>query len=230
MKTLVLSDGRRLEYELTRKNVRNINMRLAADGTVRVSAGRRVSSAYIEQLLIQRADYFLEAVDRFRERDRKSEPSLCRVNWLGGVYPVRVIRSARERAVLDVTELRVFTLRADDGEYLLSLIRSAVAESFARVADELNAEVREKLSERGLDPPPTKITVKDMRSRWGSCSYERGHISLNVRLSAYPRETVLSVLWHEYAHYWHHDHSAEFYGFLISLYPEYYRWNDLLKS
>ncbi len=131
---------------------------------------------------------------------------------------------------MDEIECRVFTRLGGDGEYVLSLIRRAVADRFAVLCRGLNEEVRAELMRRGLTPPPTKITIKDMKSRWGSCSYTRGHISINIRLAAYPQETVLSVFWHEYAHYWHHDHSQRFYDFLLDMYPDYFRWNDLLKE
>lgn len=229
MKELKLPDGRSIHYELTRKRVRNINFRVKADGTVRVSANSRVTVAYIERLLAQRADYILSAAERLSERENRSKPTLDRVNWLGREYPVRIIRSTREFAVLDETEIRIFTIRGDDWEYLFGLINKTISDSFAALCRELNERVRRELSESGLEPPPTRISIKDMSSRWGSCSYNKGHISINIRLAVYPRETVLSVIWHEYAHYWHHDHSAAFYAFLERHFPEYRKWNDLLK-
>ena len=231
MKTIALPDGRTISYELTRKPVKNINLRLRPDGAVNVSASSRVPIYRIEQLLTEHADSFLKAAERAQERERKTDiASLESVNWLGENYPVRIIRNARETAVLDETELRVFTQRADEEEYLRALVTRTIADNFVKLCGELNGEVRSALAARGLEPPPTRITVKDMRSRWGSCSYTRGNISINIRLAAYPRQTVLSVFWHEYAHYWHHDHSREFYAFLERHYPEYYKWNGLLKS
>ena len=152
------------------------------------------------------------------------------MNWLGKTYPVRPIANSRECAVIDEDEIRVFTRMTNDPEYILTLVQKAVSERFCALLGELNAEVRKTLENFGLKPPPTQITVKDMSSRWGSCSFTRGHISMNIRLAAYPRQTVLSVLWHEYAHYWHHDHSKKFYDFVLRFYPEYYKWNDLLKK
>ena len=76
---------------------------------------------------------------------------------------------------------------------------------------------------------PEKWQMRDMKTRWGSCTPAKGHISINIRLAPYPRQTVLSVVWHEYAHYWHRDHSARFYAFLEAHFPEYRRWNSLLK-
>lgn len=229
MRELKLPDGRTINYELTRKPVRNINLRVKPDGTVRVSASSRVTVGYIERLLAERADYIFSAAERLRERESLAEPTLDRVNWLGREYPVRVIASSRERAVADEAEMRVFTLHGNDGEYVFGLINEALNERFAALCRELCGEVEAKLAESGLTPPPTKITIKDMSSRWGSCSYAKGHISLNIRLSAYPRETVLSVIWHEYAHYWHHDHSSAFYAFVERFFPEYRCWNDKLK-
>lgn len=227
MKTLELG-GRELTYELTRKSVKNINFRVKADGIVYVSASRAVPVGRIEELLAERADFLLNAAERLRERDNRNEIENS-VRWLGREYPIRIIQGARETALLEQDECRVFTRHGDDREYVGRLIRQAQAARFAELCRELDAEVRRDLSAAGLTPPPTRISIKDMSSRWGSCSYTRGHISVNFRLAAYPRETVLSVLWHEYAHYWHHDHSARFYAFVKRFFPEYDRWNGLLK-
>ncbi len=228
MKTLELGGGRELTYELTRKSVKNINFRVKADGIVYVSASRAVPVGRIEELLAERADFLLNAAERLRERDNRNEIENS-VRWLGREYPIRIIQGARETALLEQDECRVFTRHGDDREYVGRLIRQAQAARFSELCRELDTEVRRELSAAGLAPPPTRIFIKDMSSRWGSCSYTRGHISVNFRLAAYPRETVLSVLWHEYAHYWHHDHSARFYAFVKRFFPEYDRWNGLLK-
>ena len=210
--------------------MKNVNFRAKDDGIIYVSANSRVSVKEVERFLTERADFFFGAFERLQAREKRSEINTETVNWLGQEYPVRIIHNARECAVLDEIECRVFTRLGNDGEYVLSLIQRAVADRFAALCRELNEEVRAELQRNGLTPPPTQITIKDMKTRWGSCSYTKGHISINIRLAAYPRETVLSVFWHEYAHYWHHDHSKRFYDFLLRLYPDYYRWNDLLKE
>lgn len=150
------------------------------------------------------------------------------MNWLGKEYPVRIIQNARELALLDESECRVFTRLGDDAEYVLALIQKAVGKRFSELCRELNEEVRAELARDGLKPPKTLITIKDMKSRWGSCSYARGRISINSRLAAYPRGTVKAVFWHEYAHYWHHDHSKAFYDFLRERCPDYFTWHQAL--
>lgn len=229
MKTITLSDGRTLTYELTRKRVKNINCRPKSDGIVYVSAGARVPVGEIERFLAEKANFFLDAFAKLRERERQSEINTSSVSWLGREYPVRVIQNSRETAVLDESECRVFTRLGDNAEYVLELIQRAVLARFTALCGELDAEVRAELEQDGLKPPSTQITIKDMKSRWGSCSYTRGHISINSRLAVFPREAVKSVFWHEYAHYWHHDHSAKFYAFLTKHCPDYFKWHEYLK-
>ncbi|MDE6733653.1 MAG: M48 family metallopeptidase [Oscillospiraceae bacterium] len=228
MKTITLPDGRTLTYELTRKRVKNINFRPKEDGIVYVSANSRATVREIERFMNDRADFFFEAFEKLRSREKKSEINTRSVNWLGKEYPVRIIQNARELALLDESECRVFTRLGDDAEYVLELVQRAVGKRFAELCRELNEEVRAELERDGLKLPPAQITIKDMKSRWGSCSYTRGHISINLRLAAYPRETVKSVFHHEYAHFWHHDHSKSFYDFLQAHCPEYHKWHKAL--
>lgn len=230
LKTITLPDGQALTYELTRKSVKNINFRPKEDGVVYVSASPRVPIREVERFLVERADFFFGVFEKLQNRERKNEINVRSVSWLGKEYPVRIIQNARELAVFDESECRVFTRLGDNSEYVLELIQKAVAQLFSELCRELNAEVLAELERDGLKPPHTQITIKDMKSRWGSCSYTRGHISINVRLAAYPRETVKAVFWHEYAHYWHHDHSRKFYDFLCAHYPEYFKWHEFLKE
>lgn len=229
MKTIRLPDGREISYELTRKRVKNINFRAKENGIVAVSANSRVSVRQIEDFLVQRADFFFKAFEQIQKRVRENNTNSRLVRYLGRDFPVRVIENSREIAVLDENELRVFTKSTDEA-YIAALREKAILMRFAALCRELDEEVRERLREKGFEPPPVRISIKDMKSRWGSCSYTRGHISINSRLSAFPRETILSVFYHEYAHFWHHDHSKKFYDFLLLLYPEYYVHNAVLKQ
>lgn len=227
MKTLKFPDGSEISYELTRKPVKNVNLRVKEDGTLRISANSRVSVRHIEEFIISQQAFIIRAAERINARSAENDIGE-RVRWLGREYPVRVIANSRECAVLEQEEFRVLT-RIPEPEHVRLLLRNWLAENFTLLCWELNDEVRSSLISSGIVPPPTRITIKDMKSRWGSCTWAKGHISINFRLAAYPRETVLSVFWHEYAHYWHHDHSARFYAFLGKHYPEYRKWNSLLK-
>ncbi len=229
MKTILLTDGQQLRYELTRKRVKNINFRIAPDGMIKVSANSRVSEKYIVDYLTEHSAEFIRAIDRTLARQSRTTcDSTETVHWLGNEYPVELMNDGGEFAELGDNCLYLHTL-SDNKQDWLDIISSWRSAAFVQLLQELNDEVRSALVSDGKDPPPTVITIKEMKSRWGSCSYNKGHISINYRLASFPRETVLGVLWHEYTHYWHHDHQKEFYKQLLYFYPDYYRWDKLLK-
>ena len=65
-KTLHL-DGRTIEYELERKRVKNINLRIRPDGSIYVSAPKIAPTAVIEAFLRSKGEFILSALNRKRE-------------------------------------------------------------------------------------------------------------------------------------------------------------------
>jgi predicted metal-dependent hydrolase len=54
-----------------------------------------------------------------------------------------------------------------------------------------------------------RVTIRDQRSRWGSCS-PKGHIALNFRLLLMPSDVREYVLVHELMHLKQPNHSRRF--------------------
>ncbi|MDX2221614.1 MAG: SprT family zinc-dependent metalloprotease [Rhodospirillaceae bacterium] len=94
-----------------------------------------------------------------------------------------------------------------------------------RLRDWLKGEARKALSDcvremaGRLGKPVGRITVRDTRSRWGSCSV-RGDISLSWRLILAPPEVARYVAAHEVAHLAHLNHSKAFWRTVDALHPE----------
>jgi len=78
----------------------------------------------------------------------------------------------------------------------------------------------------GLD---TKIRVKPMERRWGSCS-KAGTITLNTHLVKAPLHCIDYVIMHELCHLRIHDHSAAFFRMLGRCMPDWQRRKDRLES
>ncbi len=60
-----------LTFQLTRKSVKNVNLRIKPDGRILVSANRRVSVAFIDDFVRRNQDYIYRALDRFQEAREK---------------------------------------------------------------------------------------------------------------------------------------------------------------
>ena len=61
----VICGDRTIEYLLTRKKVKNINLRIKPEGKVYVSASQRASAAYIDDFIREKQAYILDALDRY---------------------------------------------------------------------------------------------------------------------------------------------------------------------
>ena len=62
------------------------------------------------------------------------------------------------------------------------------------------------------------ISIRDQRSRWGSCS-PKGHIALNYRLMLMPPEVREYILIHELMHLKQADHSRKFWRHVEAAFP-----------
>ncbi|MBN2587384.1 MAG: M48 family metallopeptidase [Candidatus Fermentibacteraceae bacterium] len=69
-----------------------------------------------------------------------------------------------------------------------------------------------------LDVKPGRISIRDMKTRWGSCG-GRGDLSFNLKLIHLPRDLTEYVVAHELCHLRHRDHSRRFWDLLDSVLP-----------
>jgi len=68
----------------------------------------------------------------------------------------------------------------------------------------------------------TRVTIRNQRTRWGSCGRE-GHICLNWRLVVMPDFVRDYVIVHELMHLRRLDHSRAFWRLVETAYPDYRR-------
>ncbi|MDE6995855.1 MAG: M48 family metallopeptidase [Lachnospiraceae bacterium] len=74
-----------------------------------------------------------------------------------------------------------------------------------------------------------RITIRDQKTRWGSCS-AKGTLSFNWRLMLAPPAILDYVVVHELCHLTHMDHSAAFWQAVESVYPDYRSARQWLKE
>ena len=74
-----------------------------------------------------------------------------------------------------------------------------------------------------------RITIRNQRSRWGSCS-SKGNLNFNCLLMLFPEEVRDYVVVHELCHRKHMNRSAEFYKEIERVLPEYRKSQKWLKE
>ena len=74
-----------------------------------------------------------------------------------------------------------------------------------------------------------RITIRNQRSRWGSCS-SSGNLNFNCLLMLAPPEVLDSVVVHELCHRLEPNHSKRFYAKVLSVFPNYWACDAWLKQ
>ena len=120
----------------------------------------------------------------------------------------------------------------DDGEIHVS---GDAAHLQRRVDDWLRAEARRRLGSlvtvkcEAAALKASRVTVKDTRSRWGSCTPD-GTLMFSWRLVMAPVVVQDYVVAHEVAHLRHMNHGAAFWAFVSELTPHRAAGIGWLKS
>ncbi len=76
---------------------------------------------------------------------------------------------------------------------------------------------------------PTRITLRDTRSRWGSAT-RKGSVSLSWRLILAPPEALETVVIHELAHLREFGHGPGFWALVAARRPDHLRWRRWLRT
>lgn len=76
---------------------------------------------------------------------------------------------------------------------------------------------------------PKRISIKEYRSRWGSCN-SRKEVQLNWLIALAPVQAIEYVIVHELCHLIHFNHSAAFWSAVGQLMPDYAAWRRWFAS
>ena len=110
-------------------------------------------------------------------------------------------------------------------------------------ADRLSMEDIRSLAEQAMKTIPERvayyaprigvtygrITIRNQKTRWGSCS-AKGNLNFNCLLMLAPPEVVDSVVVHELCHRKEMNHSKKFYEEVLKVFPDYWKWHRWLKD
>ena len=106
---------------------------------------------------------------------------------------------------------------------------AAILEAWLRVRARSAIEREIERHAPALAVEPAMVTVRDTRSRWGSCSRAR-RLSFSWRLVLAPPEVLETVVVHELAHLRVFGHGPQFWEIVAARRPDHRRWRRWLRD
>ena len=221
-------DGRQIPL-LYRRNPLARRYRLFVDrkGQPRVTIPKRGSQREAERFAALHRDWLVAQLIRFEARRDENQSWHSGTSILFRGAPALLELSSNEpHARLRLgTEMIPLPVRVSaDGANLRAIVESHLR----RLASaELPARVLELAALHQC--PIRTVSVRNQRSRWGSCS-RRGTISLNWRLVQVPVEVRDYIILHELMHLREMNHSRRFWSHVASVCPGYEQCEAWLRA
>ena len=224
-------DGLEIPVSVVRKRVKNLNLRVRADGTVTLSIPQHLPLARAREFLDRKGEWIAERVRRNIER--RPSPDLAgelpdRIPLWGKLVPRDSIHANSGQAVggqgaggraipgqaasgRDAGDQGAPGQTTIDQAALDELYRTEVLRALPDVVERMEARI-------GVHA--ARWSVRVMKTRWGSCTPKTGAIRINARLAAYPPECLEFVVAHELAHLLEPSHNARFHALLDEFCPD----------
>lgn len=227
----IAHNNRTIPYELTYSKRKSISISVYPDLRVAVRAPKGIAFNQIEDVVKKRAAWIAKQIEKFSENPplppfTYSEGEVHHL--LGEPLILRVEPSDRDKVGLQNDELWLYTSQPENTEHK----KAQLDKWYHKQARQIFAERLEAcfpiVEHFGIPYP--RIFVREMRTRWGSCSGVADRINLNLKLVQVPVECVDYVIIHELCHFREHNHSPRFYALMDEILPDWRNIRKILNS
>lgn len=239
-------DGLEIPVSVVRKCVKNLNLRVRADGTVTLSIPQHLPLARAREFLDRKGDWIAERVRRNIER--RPSPDLAgelpdRIPLWGKLVPRDSFQAnpgqgAGGQAIPGQTAVnRSISGQSVSGQTTpgqptpgqTTIDQTALDELYRTEVLRALPDVVERMEAR-IGVHAARWSIRMMKTRWGSCTPKTGAIRINARLAAYPPECLEFVVAHELVHLLEPSHNARFHALLDEFCPDNRHLAKLLRE
>ncbi len=212
-----------IPYTIRYSNRKSIGMEITYEGELIVRAPRKVEVGQIEEVLLTKKEWILYHIEHCQQRKRVKEDD--ELLFLGERLRIEVIEQP----------LKVIGIRKEENTLQIRIPSGYSVDLHKLVEEWLRKQAASMLEEqveyysKKMNVTYNRITIKDQKTRWGSCS-SKGNLNFNYRLIMAPMKVIQYVVVHELAHRVHMNHSGEFWGLVGKIMPEYEPYRKWLQE
>jgi len=238
MRNLQCSDGDIITYELLRKAVKNVNLRIDAAGKIKISANKLVPVSFIEQFIQENQLFIRTAQEQIRQRNLQKEKEQEKaprqyadgetIRILGKILEIKVTQDSVEGIYFDDAYFYLHTKEPENVHHKELLYEKWLKSFQKEVFEKVCGEVHQIFKAYDVQYP--EIKMRHMTSRWGSCQPNKGIVTLNSRLIEVPLPCIEYVAMHEFTHFIYPNHSKDFHALMTKLMPDWKQRKNVLDS
>jgi predicted metal-dependent hydrolase len=221
---------RGIEIDVVYKDIKNLHIGVYPPlGRVRVAAPHRLDDELVRLAVIQRLSWIKQRREEFRSAARQSERELVtgESHYVWGVRRrLKVIqRPGRAHFEVDGERLVLYVPSGTTAERRRELLDGWYREQLRQVIPGLIAKW-----EPILDVSVPRWSIRRMKTKWGSCNRETGHIWFNVELAKKHPDCLQYIVVHEMTHHHEPNHGTRFTKLMDRFMPRWRSVRDQLNN
>jgi len=223
--------------QIVYKSVKNINIKVKPTLEVILTVPTRTSQARMQDVLNKRYAWITKQLDYFKKVSTPKQELVSgeSIAYLGQEYRLKITNGNEESVELIGDYLHV-TLEHRNFQPQSSL-RAEAQQSMCNENDYnkklelINAWYKEQavgyfnqvINQYApiVNKPVAKISIRKMKTRWGSCNPKKSYINLNLELIKKHPAAIEYVVFHELTHLIHYNHNKHFYNFIATHMPDW---------
>ena|SRR6056297_2895018 len=222
-----------IEFELIRKDVKNINLNVKPSMEVVVSANKEVPLDYIKRFVHRKGAWISEQLRYFGRFAQPEKPAKEYVSgesfkYLGRQYRLKVYPAKADSIRYYRGVMELYVKNPANHKRKENLVHDWYADKsavkFSEAVDRMYPLVK------GLGVPEPEMKIRKMKTRWGTCLPDKGVIQLNADLIKAPMACIEYVALHELLHFLHEKHDRNFFLDLSALMPDWQERKRILDE
>ncbi len=218
MKQLMI-DG--IPISLERKRIKNMYMRiLPPDGRVAVSAPMRMREEEIERFIRSKLAWIRLQQDKMKNRNTHQEQEYEtgeKIYLWGKAYLLIVEETTgRGKIVVNGEEVHLLINKQSTREQ-----RKKLLHTWYKKALEQEIPFLLEVWEKKIGVKANSFTIRDMKTRWGTCHVQKKVICLNLQLAKKSPICLEYVLVHEMVHLLEKSHNPIFKSYMDQFLPNW---------
>jgi|LauGreDrversion4_2_1035121.scaffolds.fasta_scaffold35263_2 hypothetical protein len=200
------------------KSVKTISLKVKPTLEVVLTVPANTTQEKINQVLKKRHDWILVQLNYFRkfQQPQKELVSGESFAYLGRNYRLKVSTTSNESVKLIGGYLHIKLNDKTNYDKKIQLIdtwyKEKAEDYFKKVIAKYTKIVKKEVA---------KVSIRKMKTRWGSCNPKKSYINLNLDLIKKHAFAIEYVIFHELVHLLHYNHDKNFYNYLTTHMPDW---------
>ncbi len=221
---------RGIAIDVIYKDIKNLHIGVYPPlGRVRVAAPLRLDDDRVRLAVIQRLPWIKKQREQLRSAERQSKREMVtgESHYVWGVrYRLKVVeRPGRAHVEIDGERLLLYVPAGTDDQARLAVLQQWEREQLrARIPGFI--EKWEPVVGRAVP----RWSIRRMKTKWGSCNRESGHIWFNLELAKKHPDSLEYLVVHEMTHLLERNHGERFTALMDQFLPEWRLHRDSLNK